>query len=107
MENGFSTQLPRKTDPEEYDLVVLGSGAGGKLAAWTLAQQGQRVAAIDRKYVAGSCANIACHPSKSIIHSAQVASYFRRSEEFGIAGKPEISPDTNSTNKNLKWKAKP
>src|SRR6202453_1086873 len=72
------------THPEEYDLVVLGSGAGGKLIAWTSAQKGQRVVVIERKYVGGSCPNIACLPSKNIIHSAKVASYFWRSEEFGI-----------------------
>jgi pyruvate/2-oxoglutarate dehydrogenase complex dihydrolipoamide dehydrogenase (E3) component len=71
--------------PEEYDLVILGSGAGAKLLAWTFAQQGQRVAAIERKYVGGACPNIACLPSKNIIHTAQVANYVRDSEEFGIA----------------------
>src|SRR5580658_6293313 len=70
--------------PEEYDLVILGNGSGGTLAAWTFAGQGQRVAVIERKYVGGSCPNIACLPSKNVIHSAKVASYFRRSEEFGI-----------------------
>ena len=39
---------------------------------------------IERKYIGGSCPNIACLPSKNVIHSAKVASYFRRSEEFGI-----------------------
>jgi pyruvate/2-oxoglutarate dehydrogenase complex dihydrolipoamide dehydrogenase (E3) component len=72
-------------NPEEYDLVVLGSGAGGKLIAWTSAKKGQRVAVIERKYVGGSCPNIACLPSKNIIHSAKVASFFFRSEEFGIS----------------------
>ena len=71
---------------EEYDLVILGGGTGGTLAAWTFAAQGQRVAVIERKYIGGSCPNIACLPSKNIIHSAKVASYFRRSCEFGIAG---------------------
>jgi pyruvate/2-oxoglutarate dehydrogenase complex dihydrolipoamide dehydrogenase (E3) component len=84
MENVTSAQLPKKTDPEEYDVVVLGSGAGSKLAAWTLAQRGQRVAVIERKYIGGSCPNIACMPSKNIIRSAKVASYFNRAEEFGI-----------------------
>ena len=70
--------------PEDYDLVVLGSGAGGKLIAWTSAQKGQRVVSIERKYVGGSCPNIACLPSKNIIHSAKVAWLFFRSEEFGI-----------------------
>jgi len=69
---------------EEYDLVILGSGTGGTVAAWTFASKGQRVAVIERKYVGGSCPNIACLPSKNVIHSAKVASYFRRSEEFGI-----------------------
>src|ERR1700738_5004853 len=84
MENVSSTQLSKKMDPEEYDLVILGGGTGSTIAAWTFAKQGQRVAAISRKYVGGSCPNIACLPSKNIIHSAKVASYFRRSEEFGI-----------------------
>src|SRR6202035_5154850 len=73
------------TNPEEYDLVVLGSGAGGKLIAWTSAQKGQRVVVVERKYVGGSCPNIACLPSKNIIHSAKVASFFYRSSEFGIS----------------------
>src|SRR5580704_5803556 len=87
MENVSSAQLPKKADPEEYDLVVLGSGAGSKLTAWTLAEQGQRVAVIERKYIGGSCPNIACLPSKNIVHSAKVASYFSRGREFGIATK--------------------
>jgi pyruvate/2-oxoglutarate dehydrogenase complex dihydrolipoamide dehydrogenase (E3) component len=87
MENISLTQLSKKSDPEEYDLVVLGSGAGGKLAAWTLAGQGQRVAVIERKYIGGSCPNIACMPSKNIIHSAKVASYLGRGKEFGIVTK--------------------
>jgi len=70
--------------PEEYDLVILGSGEGSKYLAWTLAKQGKRVAVVERKYIGGSCPNIACLPSKNIIHSAKVASYFQRSEEFGI-----------------------
>ncbi|MFZ0590308.1 MAG: FAD-dependent oxidoreductase [Bryobacteraceae bacterium] len=71
-------------DLEEYDLVILGGGTGSTLAAWTFASQGQRVAVIERKYIGGSCPNIACLPSKNILHSARVASYFRRGEEFGV-----------------------
>jgi len=70
---------------EDYDLVILGGGTGSTIAAWTFASEGKRVAVIDRKYVGGSCPNIACLPSKNIIHSAKVASYFGRSKEFGIA----------------------
>jgi pyruvate/2-oxoglutarate dehydrogenase complex dihydrolipoamide dehydrogenase (E3) component len=71
-------------EPEEYDVVVLGSGEAGKHLTWTLASQGKRAAVIERKYLGGSCPNIACLPSKNVIHSAKVASYFRRSDEFGI-----------------------
>jgi pyruvate/2-oxoglutarate dehydrogenase complex dihydrolipoamide dehydrogenase (E3) component len=72
--------------PEEYDVVVLGSGAAGKLLAWTLASRGKRTAVVERRYVGGSCPNIACLPSKNVIHAAKVASFFRRGAEFGFAG---------------------
>jgi pyruvate/2-oxoglutarate dehydrogenase complex dihydrolipoamide dehydrogenase (E3) component len=73
-----------QSHPEDYDVVVLGSGEAGKYIAWTLARKGMRAVVIERKYVGGSCPNIACLPSKNIIHSAKVASYFWRSNEFGI-----------------------
>jgi pyruvate/2-oxoglutarate dehydrogenase complex dihydrolipoamide dehydrogenase (E3) component len=75
----------RTKQPEHYDLVILGGGTGSTIAAWTFASEGKRVAVIERKYIGGSCPNIACLPSKNVIHSAKVASYFRRSKEFGIA----------------------
>jgi pyruvate/2-oxoglutarate dehydrogenase complex dihydrolipoamide dehydrogenase (E3) component len=84
IESILPTQPGTGSTVEEYDLVILGSGEGSKYVAWTLAKQGQRVAVIEREYIGGSCPNIACLPSKNIIHSAKVASYFRRSEEFGI-----------------------
>ncbi len=67
-----------------YDLVILGSGEGSKFLAWTLARERQRVAVVEQKWIGGSCPNIACLPSKNIIHSAKVASYFARADEFGI-----------------------
>jgi pyruvate/2-oxoglutarate dehydrogenase complex dihydrolipoamide dehydrogenase (E3) component len=77
----MQTPIPH---PEDYDVVVLGSGEAGKYIAWTLAKKGMRAVVIERKLIGGSCPNIACLPSKNIIHSAKVASYFWRSEEFGI-----------------------
>jgi len=64
------------------NLLILGSGTEGTIAAWTFAQRGQRFAVIERTYIGGSCPNIACSPSKNVIHSAKVAC---RNEEFGIA----------------------
>src|SRR5256885_9281385 len=84
LEHTPSAQGVTQTQPEEFDLVILGGGTGSTIAAWTFAGQGQRVAVIERKYIGGSCPNIACLPSKNIIHSAKVASNFRRSKEFGI-----------------------
>ena len=86
MNNTMTTagQLPKEPQVEEFDLVILGGGTGSTIAAWTFAGEGKRVAAIDRKYIGGSCPNIACLPSKNIIHSAKVASYFRHSKDFGI-----------------------
>src|SRR4051794_14575279 len=75
----------RMSQLEEYDVVVLGSGAAGKLLAWTLASQGRRTAVIERRYVGGSCPNIACLPSKNVIHGAKGGSFFRRGAEVGIA----------------------
>ena len=83
--NTSSPQPREKTQPEEFDLVILGGGTGSTIAAWTFAGEGKRVAVVDRKYIGGSCPNIACLPSKNIIHSAKVVDYFRRSKEFGIA----------------------
>ena len=84
-ETSPSAHVLKKSQPEEFDLVILGGGTGSTVAAWTFAGEGKRVAVVDRKYIGGSCPNIACLPSKNIIHSAKVADYFRRSKEFGIA----------------------
>ena len=78
------TSKPTGTEPEEFDLLILGSGTGGKLLAWTLAAKGMKTASIERKYIGGSCVNVACLPSKNVIQSAKVASYFFRSDEFGL-----------------------
>ena len=69
---------------EEYDVVVLGSGEAGKFVAWSLGSQGKRSVVVERRYVGGSCPNVACLPSKNVIQSAKVANYFRRGAEFGI-----------------------
>src|SRR6202140_5440402 len=79
-----SAQTGKETQLEEFDLVILGGGTGSTIAAWTFAGEGKQVAVVERKYIGGSCPNIACLPSKNIIHSAKVASYFHRSNEFGI-----------------------
>ena len=71
-QNGETASMDDQSKPEAYDLLILGSGAGSKLLAWTCAGRGQRVAVVERKYVGGSCPNIACLLSKNVIHTAKV-----------------------------------
>jgi pyruvate/2-oxoglutarate dehydrogenase complex dihydrolipoamide dehydrogenase (E3) component len=71
---------------EDFDVVVLGSGEAGKYLAWTCAEAGHRTAMIERRWIGGSCPNIACLPSKNVIHSARVLHLIRRAAEFGIGG---------------------
>lgn len=69
---------------EHYDVLVLGSGEGGKYIAWNMASLGKRTALIERRYIGGSCPNIACLPSKNIIHSAHVAHVATKAAEYGL-----------------------
>src|SRR6476660_2836622 len=69
---------------EHYQNVIVGSGEAGKYIGWTLARQGQKTIVIERSLVGGACPNVACLPSKNVIHSAKVNSLVGRAAEFGI-----------------------
>jgi len=71
-------------ETEHYDLLVLGSGEAGKYIAWTMASIGKKAAVIERRYIGGSCPNIACLPSKNIIYSAKVAHLAKHAADFGL-----------------------
>lgn len=71
-------------DHERYDILVIGSGESGKYLAWTMAGAGHRTAVIEEKLIGGSCPNVACLPSKNLIHSARVKSLVLRAAEFGL-----------------------
>ena len=68
---------------EQFDVLVLGSGTGGKLIAWHMAQSGRRTAVVEKRWVGGSCPNIACMPSKNEIASAKVAHLARDGGPYG------------------------
>jgi pyruvate/2-oxoglutarate dehydrogenase complex dihydrolipoamide dehydrogenase (E3) component len=70
-------------DAERFQMVILGSGQGGKLLAWHLAQAGRRTAVIERQWVGGSCPAVACLPSKNEIWSARVGHLARHGAEYG------------------------
>jgi pyruvate/2-oxoglutarate dehydrogenase complex dihydrolipoamide dehydrogenase (E3) component len=74
--------------PEQVDVLILGSGQGGKLLAWHMAQSGRRTVCIERRWVGGSCPNIACMPSKNEIWSARVAHLVRQAAHFGTMTGP-------------------
>jgi pyruvate/2-oxoglutarate dehydrogenase complex dihydrolipoamide dehydrogenase (E3) component len=72
------------SQPERYEMLVLGSGAGGKLLAWQMAKSGHRTAVIERKLIGGSCPNTNCLPSKNEIWSAKVADLIHHADRFGM-----------------------
>ena len=76
-----------ESQAERFEILVLGSGTAGKLLAWHMAESGRRTAVVERRWIGGSCPNIACMPSKNEISSARVAHFNRHAAEFGtIAG---------------------
>jgi pyruvate/2-oxoglutarate dehydrogenase complex dihydrolipoamide dehydrogenase (E3) component len=77
---------------ERYDVLVIGSGEAGKHLTWNMAQAGHRTAVVERKYVGGSCPNIACLPSKNVIRSAKANWFAKRGGEYGIQTGP-VSTD--------------
>jgi len=74
--------------PERYDVLVLGSGEGGKYLAWHLARSGRRAAVVERKWIGGSCPNINCLPSKNEVWSAKVADLVHHAAKFGMVTGP-------------------
>ena len=68
---------------EYFDVVILGSGQGGKLLAWHLGRSGKKVGVVERRWVGGACPAVACLPSKNELWSARVAHLVRNAASFG------------------------
>jgi pyruvate/2-oxoglutarate dehydrogenase complex dihydrolipoamide dehydrogenase (E3) component len=69
---------------QQFEVLVLGSGAGGKLLAWHMAKSGHRTAVVERKWIGGSCPNVNCLPSKNEVWSAKVADLVHHAARFGL-----------------------
>ena len=70
----------------EYDVVVLGAGPGGYVAAIRSSQLGLKTAIIDKQWIGGVCLNVGCIPSKALLKNAEVANTLRKgSKEFGFS----------------------
>jgi pyruvate/2-oxoglutarate dehydrogenase complex dihydrolipoamide dehydrogenase (E3) component len=77
---------------QDFEILVIGSGEAGKHLTWNMAQAGHRTAVVERKYIGGSCPNIACLPSKNVIRSAKANWFARHGAEYGIHTGP-VSTD--------------
>src|SRR6202162_6209474 len=81
----------KMSQPKHFEMLVLGSGEGGKYLAWHMAKSGHRTAVVERKLIGGSCPNTNCLPSKNEIWSAKVADLMRHGAQFGsITGSPSV-----------------
>lgn len=69
---------------EQYDAVVIGAGQGGVPLARAFAEAGKRTALIERAQVGGTCVNVGCTPTKTMVASARVAYLTRRAEDYGV-----------------------
>lgn len=68
----------------KFDVVVIGAGPGGYVAAIRAAQRGARTAVVERKYLGGVCLNVGCIPTKTLIHTAELYHKLQHAEEFGL-----------------------
>ena len=68
----------------DYDVIVLGSGPGGYVAAIKASQLGCKTAIIEKENLGGTCLNWGCIPTKSLLRTAEILTYIKNSEEFGI-----------------------
>src|SRR5262245_42952304 len=69
---------------EHVHNLVIGSGVGGKILAWTLAKQGEKTAVVERALIGGSCPNVACLPSKNVIYSAKAVALVHPTAGLGV-----------------------
>ncbi|MCZ6827442.1 MAG: FAD-containing oxidoreductase [Gammaproteobacteria bacterium] len=79
--------------PDQYDAIIIGTGQSGPALAGRLNQEGLKTAIIERKLVGGTCVNVGCIPTKTLVGSARVAYMAREADRFGVSIKGNISVD--------------
>ena len=79
--------------PERYDAIVIGTGQAGSPLAVRLANAGRKTAIIERKLIGGTCVNVGCIPTKTLIASARAAHVARRGADFGVTIDGKIGVD--------------
>ena len=76
-----------------YDVIIIGSGPGGYVAAIRASQLGLKVAVVEKESLGGICLNWGCIPTKSLLKSAQVLEYAQHSADYGVTVAGEVKPD--------------
>ena len=77
----------------KYDIIVIGSGPGGYVAAIRAAQLGKKVGLVEKAEAGGVCLNWGCIPTKALLKSAQVYTYCKNASHYGVALEGEVKPD--------------
>jgi dihydrolipoamide dehydrogenase len=80
----------------DYDLIIIGSGPGGYVAAIRASQLKMKVAVVEKAELGGICLNWGCIPTKSLLKSAQVFEYLTHASDYGITISGEVKPDFNA-----------
>ena len=90
---------------DQYDLIVLGSGPGGYVAAIRASQLGLKVAIVERELLGGICLNWGCIPTKALLRSAEIFHYMQNAKDYGLAAEA-ISADIEAVVKRSRGVAK-
>src|SRR5690349_5391381 len=78
---------------EIYDVIVIGAGPGGYIAAIRAAQLGLKTAVVEREHLAGICSNWGCIPTKALLRSAEVFQYAQHFKNYGLKLEGSVAPD--------------
>jgi len=89
----FCKQLFSKEFIMKYDIIIIGSGPGGYVAAIRASQLGKKVAIVEKAELGGICLNWGCIPTKSLLKSAQVFNYAKHAADYGVKIDGDINPD--------------
>ena len=79
--------------PKSYDAIIIGTGQAGPALAGRLNNEGLKTAIIERKLVGGTCVNVGCIPTKTLVGSARIAYLARQAEVFGVSLPGKVSVD--------------
>jgi len=78
---------------DSYDVIIIGAGPGGYIAAIRAAQLGLKTAIVEREHLAGICSNWGCIPTKALLRSAEVVHLATNGKDYGVAIEGAVKPD--------------